>query len=369
MSLQLNFFKTHGLLGLAIIIVGCSADTGVYVAVDERIGALPEAVLSPIDNPISPEKIALGRALFWDPILSGNFDVACASCHHPDHGWGDGRQRSMGVGGIGLAEDRFGGAVVSRNANTIINAAFNGIDASGFYDPSTAVMFWDNRHMSLEAQSLEPIASKDEMRGNAYEAEEAISTVSQRLAANDQYQLIFDVAFGANTTINGDKIGKALASYERSIIANNSRFDYYARGNTNALTDLEVRGMNAFIQMNCTACHGGPMFSNYELHDLGVPDNGFEDAGVDGAFRTPTLRNLPLTGPYFHNGAFTTLEEAVNFYDVFEQNDEAAESLNFDENMTPAVVAFLRALNDNNFDKTIPENVPSGLPVGGTIVN
>ena len=109
------------------------------------------------------------------------------------------------------------------------------------------------------------------------------------------------------------------------------------------------------------------MFSDYELHDLGIPDDGINDNGVNGKFRTPTLRNLSVTGPYFHNGTFSTLEEAVNFYNNFEQNDEDAQRLNFDANEVDAIVAFLRTLNDENFDKTVPDGVPSGLSVGGDI--
>jgi cytochrome c peroxidase len=357
---------------LITIVISCTPDEGVLVPItieelDELIGVLPDQVIDPIDNPTTPDKVDLGKKLFWDPILSGNFDVACATCHHPDKGWGDNLNRSIGVGGIGLGENRIGGIAVKRNAHTIINSAFNGIDVNGNYNPSNTVMFWDNRVMSLEEQSLVPIKSMEEMRGNIYSEEDAITIVSQRLIDIPEYVVLFNNAFGDNTIIDGDKISKAIAAYERTLIANNSRFDQYYSGDNNALSDIELQGLSAFIAMNCTACHGGPMFSDYELHDLGTPNDGVNDNGVNGQFRTPTLRNLSLTGPYFHNGTFTTLEEAVNFYDDFEQNDADAQSLNFDDDQVGAVVAFLRTLNDDNFDRTIPENVPSGLSVGGNI--
>jgi cytochrome c peroxidase len=357
---------------LITIVISCTPDEGVLVPItieelDELIGVLPDQVIDPIDNPTTPDKVDLGKKLFWDPILSGNFDVACATCHHPDKGWGDNLNRSIGVGGIGLGENRIGGIAVKRNAHTIINSAFNGIDVNGNYNPSNTVMFWDNRVMSLEEQSLVPIKSMEEMRGNIYSEEDAITIVSQRLMDIPEYVVLFNNAFGDNTIIDGDKISKAIAAYERTLIANNSRFDQYYSGDNNALSDIELQGLSAFIAMNCTACHGGPMFSDYELHDLGTPNDGVNDNGVNGQFRTPTLRNLSLTGPYFHNGTFTTLEEAVNFYDDFEQNDADAQSLNFDDDQVGAVVAFLRTLNDDNFDRTIPENVPSGLSVGGNI--
>jgi cytochrome c peroxidase len=361
-----NIYPIYFLL-LLLFSVSCSTDEGVYVPIDERIGALPEFVIDPVDNPTTSEKVELGRKLFWDPVLSGNFDVACATCHHPDKGWGDNLARSIGVGGSGLGEVRTGGAIVDRNANTIINSAFNGIDVNGNYDPSNTAMFWDNRVSSLEEQSLETIKSMPEMRGNAYSEENAIAIVSQRLANIPEYVTMFNDDFGSPNAIDGDKISKAIAAYERTIIANNSRFDQYARGDVNALTSFEIRGLNSFLEMNCTACHGGPMFSDYELHDLGIEDDGINDNGVNGKFRTPTLRNLSVTGPYFHNGTFSTLEEAVNFYNNFEQNDEDAQRLNFDENEVDAIVAFLRTLNDENFDKTVPDGVPSGLSVGGDI--
>jgi cytochrome c peroxidase len=357
---------------LITIVISCTPDEGVLVPItieelDELIGVLPDQVIDPIDNPTTPDKVDLGKKLFWDPVLSGNFDVACATCHHPDKGWGDNLNRSIGVGGIGLGENRIGSIAVKRNAHTIINSAFNGIDVNGNYNPSNTVMFWDNRVVSLEEQSLVPIKSMEEMRGNIYSEEDAITIVSQRLIDIPEYVVLFNNAFGDNTIIDGDKISKAIAAYERTLIANNSRFDQYYSGDNNALSDIELQGLSAFIAMNCTACHGGPMFSDYELHDLGTPNDGVNDNGVNGQFRTPTLRNLSLTGPYFHNGTFTTLEEAVNFYDDFEQNDADAQSLNFDDDQVGAVVAFLRTLNDDNFDRTIPENVPSGLSVGGNI--
>ena len=356
---------------LCILLTSCTPEA-TYTPIDERIGALPEFVIDPIDNPTTIEKVALGRKLFWDPILSGNRDVSCATCHHPDKGYTDGIDLSIGVGGQGLAENRVGGVLVKRNAPTIINSAFNGILVDGSYDPLNTFMFWDNRSKSLETQSLEPIKSLVEMRANKYEEDVAIDSVSLRLSRIPEYVNMFNDSFGAGTVIDGDKISKAIAAFERTIIATNSRFDQYARGNNNALDAQELRGLNAFIEAKCHVCHSGPMFSDYELHDLGVPDNPKltqPDNGIDGGFRTPTLRNLTDTGPFFHNGVFTDLTAAVNFYDDFEINDDAAASLEFedDPDTVAAIVAFIKTLNDPDFDKTIPESVPSGLPVGGNI--
>ncbi len=354
---------------LLIIFSSCTPEAE-YIPIDDRIGALPKIIIDPINNPTSPEKIALGRALFWDPILSGNKDVACVTCHHPSKGYAEHIDLSLGVGGRGLSENREGGTLVKRNAPTILNTAFNGIGVTGTYDPLNTVMFWDNRSISLEEQSLGPILSMEEMRGDVYTEENAVAIVSERLSDIPVYVTMFNAAFGTNTIINGDKISKAIAAFERSLVANNSRFDQYARGNTAALTQEEVRGMNAFVEAKCTACHSGPMFTDFELHDLGVPDNSklaIVDDGINGKFRTPSLRNLPQTGPYFHNGTIKTLRDAVGFYNRIEINDDAARELNFDGDMIDSIVAFLQALNDDDFDKTIPESVPSGLPVGGNI--
>lgn len=349
--------------------VSCSPEE-TFILVDDRIGGLPKTVIDPIDNPRTPEKIELGRMLFWDPILSGNKDMACVTCHHPDKGYTDRIDLSLGVGGHGLAENRVGGSLIKRNAPTIINSAFNGINVDGNYDPSNTVMFWDNRMKSLEEQSLGPIKDMLEMRGNVYSEELAIDSVSARLSNIPEYVDEFNNVFGSGTVINGDKISKALAAFERTIIANNSRFDQYARGDESALTTEEIRGMQAFINANCIACHSGPMFSDYELHDLGIPNNekiGFIDEGIDGKFRTPSLRNLSETGPYFHNGTRQTLRGAVQFYNRIERNDEDAKSLKFNGDIVDPIVKFLQALNDSNFDKIIPDSVPSGLPVGGNI--
>ena len=143
------------------------------------ISALPQTVKAPADNPQTPKKVALGRLLFWDPILSGKKDVACATCHHPRLGYAEDLDISIGVNGVGLgARRRFapGNTIpfVKRNSQTILNTAFNGIDQSGQYDPAAAPMFWDLRAKSLETQALEPIKSFEEMRGDAYPEDRAV---------------------------------------------------------------------------------------------------------------------------------------------------------------------------------------------------
>jgi len=343
--------------------------------IDENlIGSLPLTVQDPLDNPSSAEKVALGRMLFWDPILSGNRDIACVTCHHPDNGYAEQLDLSIGVGGIGLSTTRSLGTQVKRNAPTIINTAFNGINVNGDYDPADTFMFWDNRSHSLEDQAIHVLKSAEEMRGDVFSEEDVVQEMALRLEAIPEYVEMFTSAFG-DSSINGDRVTKAIASFERSIIANNSRFDRYARGEESALTITEVRGLNAFIESGCNACHSGPMFSDYQLHQLPVPDNDkltsldINDTGIEGKFRTPTLRNLEFTAPYMHNGTKSDLASAISFYKGIDNpaNDPDLANLKLKGDDIDAINAFLLTLSDESFDKTIPESVPSGLNPGGDI--
>jgi len=366
------------------VLVSCSEMMdNVSPLTDELSMAPPE----PLNNPTTPEKVALGRLLFWDPILSGEKDVACATCHHPSRGYSDGRDLALGVGAKGFGIERHdlsGGRipVVPRNVPTIINAAFNGVvsdDAVG--DPLLAPMLWDSRVQSLEAQSLDPLRTRNEMRGDAYPEKAALDSVVARVLAIPEYERRFRRAFAEPDPVSGENIGKAVAAFERTVVANNSRFDRYARGDEGAMTATEKRGLFFFTRDGCYRCHSGPMFSDYKLHVLGVADNprlAAPDSGVASfAFRTPTLRNLSQTAPYMHNGTKATLDDVLEFYNSnssenphvpHDRLDEDFFTLfNIDDDTREAMKAFLLALDDPDFDRTIPDQVPSGLPVGGSI--
>jgi len=352
-------------------------------------GALPETAKAPADNPTTPQKVELGRLLFYDPILSGQKDVACATCHHPEFGYAESQEISIGANGHGFGSSRAFAdpndvPFTKRNAHTVVNAAFNGITADGTYDPARAPMFWDLRSEGLEAQALEPIKSFEEMRGHPYPTEAALDSVVARLRAIPEYREQFAAAFGTET-ITPTEVGKALAAFQRTLIAPNSRFDQYARGDKSALSELEKEGLMAFVKSGCAECHRGPMFSDFKLHALGVADNeklAQSDGGKDGryAFRTPTLRNLRHTAPYTHSGKLRDLQQVLEFYEDLGGNQIAnprltpamldpivAKKLRLDFRDIQAIIAFLDALNDDDFDKKIPERVPSGLPVGGNI--
>jgi cytochrome c peroxidase len=362
--------------------------------------ALPLHAEAPADNPTTPEKVELGRLLFWDPILSGSQDIACATCHHPDHGYADGRDLPIGTGGVGIGPKRaFPGQnrpLVKRNSPTILDVAFNGIDVSGHMDPTQAPMFWDSRTRSLEAQVLGPMESLEEMRGGTVAEGGGVATAVARVAAIRQYQDLFTRAFGAPNSVNAINLSRAVAAFERTLIVTDAPFDRYMRGDQTALNAVEKRGMAAFDAHGCTQCHKGPMLSDYTPHVLGVSDNpalGAYDPGVDHhfAFRTPSLRNLAYTGPYMHSGMIADVASVVGFYKIVGggggllQHFEAPLVLNGHlilgspvsrDALDPIlrqvavnselddIVAFLGSLN-GTFDRTIPKKVPSGLRPGG----
>jgi cytochrome c peroxidase len=355
---------------------------------------------------LSPAGVALGRLLFWDPILSGNSDVACATCHHPDFAYADGRDLSLGTGAVGLGparKDPSNGRipVVKRNSPTVLNTAFNGLDRRGgrrrasgqtpeLLDPANAPMLWDNRIRSLEAQALEPIKSREEMRGDVYAEATAVNTVLARLRANQEYVRLFKQAFGVDTSIEATHLGQAIAVFERSLVAMNSPYDRFLAGDRAALTAEQRRGLEAFERVGCDRCHEGSMFSDFELHAEGVRENPRlpePDAGTRRyRFRTPSLRNVALTAPYMHNGMLATLEDVLRFYDLGRSENPAVTTErgrgnggtarlarqfvrvdDMTDNEMRDIVAFLESLTDTDFDKTIPAQVPSGLAPGGLI--
>ena len=222
-----------------------------------------------------PDKVALGRLLFWDPILSGHNDVACATCI----------TRSSGMRRIAICRSastalEWARGAVSRRAILFRSSSgtarpfstlTNRIDEAGGHDPAAAPMFWDVRARGLEAQALEPLKAFEEMRGEAYPEDNAIEAVVAELNANAEYRQLFARAFGGREAITGAAVGKALAAFQRSLTATNAPFDRYMRGDRTAMTDAQLRGMERFERIGCGNCHSGPMFSDYKLHVLGCP--------------------------------------------------------------------------------------------------
>ncbi len=273
---------------------------------------LPLTAPAPATNPSTPEKIALGARLFADPMLSRDGTVACVSCHDTKRGGGtDGRQFSRGVGG------QLGG----RNAPTVFNAAFQ------------ARQFWDGRAHSLEEQALGPIANPVEM------ASTDLNVVVERLKADRSYAGAFAAAFGVGEPVSVEHLAQAIAAYERTLITPDAPYDRFVRGDQNALTPQQVRGMALFESSGCTDCHSGPNFSSASMLAPDRGGTGFRlfpaqpsafdakygltaDSGArakgsaPGLWRVPTLRNIALTAPYFHNGSVSDLTEAVRIMAV-----------------------------------------------------
>lgn len=353
--------------------------------------ALPLDVKSPSDNAQSAEKIYLGKLLFYDPILSGEKDVACATCHHPSNGYAEYRDLSIGTNGRGLGSKRVFNKpnnipMVKRNAPTILNVAFNGINTSNQYTPESAPMFWDSRINSLESQALQPILTFEEMRGTHFSEDQILSEITTRLKKIPKYVSLFKVAYGGSDDINPENITKSIAAFERTLITPNSRFDRFMRGDADAISLAEKEGFRLFKRVGCGNCHNGPMFSDFKPHILGVPKNPElleMDKGIKGtyAFRTASLRNLRYTAPYMHNGTFNSLKEILEFYEDMADGKSRLEEITkqqFDplivelklsvKEMEP-IISFLNSLNDADYDKSIPTSVPSGLNIAGNIKN
>ena len=316
------------------------------------------------DNPVTPERVALGKLLYFDPVLSGDNTLSCAHCHHPDFGFSDGRKTSMGVGGVGVGPHRTGGQELQRAAPTIWNAAYNHLQ------------FWDGRAADLEDQADKPITSPIEMNQDPDE-------LVRELRAIPEYVSLFDAAFdplGADT-VTYENVLTAIGAFERTLLSFNSRFDRYTQGDADALTDEEKRGLALFrsVKTRCFECHRMPTFADEAFRVLGVPNSrhdpgraGVPGQGPDGGFKVPTLRNVALTAPYMHNGAFETLEEVIQFYADGAGRAEANPVPGIDDKIhkfpmidreISDLAAFLRALTDTSLQPDAPMRVPSGLPV------
>ena len=270
-------FKKIVLIGLiSFCFFNCKNKKNTLVEIAQtkvRVSALPKTIKSPNNNPTTKEKVDLGRLLFFDPILSGNKDVACATCHHPKNGYAEFRDISIGVNGQGFGNKREFKQpndipFVKRNAHTVLNTAYNGINMSNHYSPEDAPMFWDSRVNSLEDQALEPIKALEEMRGTHFSDTEILNEVVKRLKAIPEYQTLFENVFVEDEPIASENIGKAIAAYERTLVTNNSDFDKYMRGDESAISLAEKEGFELFKKVGCINCHNGPMFSDFKVHVL-----------------------------------------------------------------------------------------------------
>jgi cytochrome c peroxidase len=298
----------------------------------------------PADNPMSDDKVTLGKFLYFDARMSKDRTLACSSCHLPFHGFTDPHRTSAGVGG------KLGG----RNSPTVINRLFS------------ADQFWDGRAKDLEQQAHGPLINPVEMAMGSH------NEVAARIRAVKGYAPLFKRAFG-DPTIDIERIAKAVAAYERTVVAGNSPYDRYQAGSKDALSVAAVRGMELFNgKANCKACHTGFNFTDETYQDIGVgmdkpkPDLGRYDQTKQnedrGKFKTPTLRNVALTAPYMHDGSDDTLMDVVEFYNkggIPNPNlSKEIKPLNLTDQEKHDLVDFLESLTGDVSNATPPERLP-----------
>ncbi len=316
-----------------------------------NLGKLPDVPI-PADNQPTAAKIELGKRLFFEKRLSGDASSSCATCHAPEKAFTDGLARSTG----------FKGATLRRNAPTVLNAAYN------------TAQFWDGRAATLDEQCKGPLLSPAEMN-MASEAQ-----IVERLSAVPGYRKDFQEVFGGTPSL--DSVVKAISAFERTLVTPDSRFDRYASGDKQALTDQEKRGLVLFFgKAACSECHQGPNFSDNKYHNLGaltVPGNPDDQGRFEitqkaedrGAFKTPTVRNVALTGPYMHDGSLKTLEDVIEFYDRGgdggPNKSKLVYRLELSQQEKADLVAFLKSLTGTVPQVQAPVPYPEEIPAKQT---
>ncbi len=302
---------------------------------------------NPADNPLTIDGVKLGQHLFYDPILSLDSTVSCASCHIPNKAFTDGKSISNGVNGL----------IGTRSSMSLVNIAyaFNGL-------------FWDGRSNTLEEQAIEPVE-------NAVELIEDWDNVEEKLRRSPKYQELFRKAFGITraTDINRNLATKSIAQFQRIIISGDSKFDRVEFGNNAAYTNDELDGRDMYFDADpltpdaeCAHCHNGALLTSQQYFNNGIESvsdlNGFPDKGKggvsnilfdNGKFRAPTLRNIEITAPYMHDGRFKTLEEVLDHYNSgghFAQNiDPLIRPLSLSEKQKANIIKFLKTMTDTSY--------------------
>lgn len=304
--------------------------------------ARPDEIFFPADNPYSEAKVELGKQLFFDPRLSGQNNLSCASCHHPGMAWEDGQATSLGTPMTRL----------DRNTPTIQNLAW------------TPFLFWDGRAGSLEEQALMPITSDVEMAQHAGELVEEINAIPGYVSA---FEEIFP-----EEGVSEDTIAKAIATYERTVISADTPFDRWVAGDEDAISDLAKAGFDVFTgKGRCSTCHAGWNFTDNAFHDIGLKtdDVGRYEVTRDPAdlhaFKTPSLRNTELRAPYMHDGSFTRMIDVINHYvDGFEERPSLSpllEPVELSNDEKFQLFTFMKSLTSQDEPVAIP-NLPISVP-------
>jgi cytochrome c peroxidase len=321
----------------------------------QDLGVLPK-VQFPADNPYSEAKRELGKLLFFDPRLSGSQQISCSSCHDPQLGWSDGKKVSHG-------HNRTLGI---RNSKSILNVGF------------AKSLFWDGRAGTLEEQVQFPIEDVREMNNHVDIAVTNIQNITG-------YKKHFKEAFG-DENVSKDRIFKAIATFERTIVSKKSRFDKFIEGDSTQLNNKEVLGLHLFrTKARCINCHNSTNFTDEQFHNAGLTYYGrkYEDLGLYnltknpqdvGKFKTPSLRDITATAPYMHNGLFPHLRGVLNMYNAgmpnLKPNDEQLKDnlfpktspflkkLDLNEDELDALEAFLKSISTVIYHEPEPENLP-----------
>lgn len=372
--------RTAIIVGLLLLVFASASDLvsaseQYYLKLPIGIPADLWSYFIPRDNALTPAKVELGRRLFFDPLLSADSSVSCATCHDPNHAFADGRKTAIGIG------KRKG----TRNTPTILNAMFN------------STIFWDGRAQSLEEQAIQPLVNPAEMGNVSHDQ------VVKRVAAVPDYAAQFQRVFGQ--PVNIDSLAKAIAAYERTLVSGNAPFDRFLAGDRNAMNEPAQRGLNLFrTKARCAVCHNinasFPFLTDGNYRNTGVAANfaGFnalsrlatgaspvpsgtaesmnqgasirstlakqegagelgrfmvsDDALDIGAFRTPSLRNIELTAPYFHDGSAASLADVIRFYNqggnANANRDWELQAINLTEAEQKDLIEFLKCLTSDD---------------------
>lgn len=304
---------------------------------------LPDIPPQPADNKMTPARIELGKMLFFDPRLSGDGNLSCAGCHNPLLGWSDGLPTAKGVKS----------KVLGRASPVVTNTAFN------------SLQMWDGRKKSLEDQAMGPMEANVEMNMD-------IDKLFKWLKGNAGYRAAFSRAY-PGLEIGADSVSKAIASFERTIVSNNSSFDKWVKGDASAMNAKQVRGFEIFLDENkgnCVACHSGPNFTDNGFHNIGLASFGKKEPDLGrygqkplrlmkGAFKTPTLRDIGLSAPYFHDGSSNTLMEVVEHYaeggKVKTNLSPDIKALTLSKQDKQDLVAFMLALTSDHNPVVLPK--------------
>lgn len=306
---------------------------------------MPETAPHPADNAPTPARVELGKKLFFDPRLSGDGNMSCATCHNPVLGWSDGLSTAKG----------WKSKVLGRASPTIVNTGYNNIQ------------MWDGRAASLEEQATGPMLSTDEMNSDLGEALKFLSTTPGYVAS-------FEKAYPGDG-ITAKTLSKAIASFERTVVSRNSPFDRWVQGEKKALTEEQIAGFKLFNDPNkgnCSICHSAPNFTDNSFHNVGLESHRRDNADpgrhaivpiaiLKGAFKTPTLRNVTDTAPYFHDGSAATLGAVIDHYvtggDANGNLSPDMKPLDLTDEEKKQLVVFLEALSSPTQPTTLP-NLP-----------